>query len=74
MLDGLPSRFFLFTVNVFENMVHSLKGPPSCFGYKIESPDQGQQAEDGEECISPEPRILDQRWSDQADDEIIQPI
>ena len=53
VLDSLPSRFFLFTVNIFKDMVHSLKCPSSCFRYKIVRPDEGQQAEDGEERISP---------------------
>lgn len=39
VLYSLSSRFFLFTVDVFEDVVHSLKGPSSCFGYKVECPD-----------------------------------
>lgn len=51
--DGLSPCLFLLTGNITENVVHCFQCPAPCFGYEIECPDKGQQAEDGEERISP---------------------
>lgn len=60
-LDGLPSRLFLFADDVLEDMVHGFQRAARCFRHKIESPNQRQEAKDGEEGVSPEPGVEDKR-------------
>ena len=46
----------------------------SCFGHKTVGPNQREQAEDGEECISPKSSVDHERWSDETNDEVVQPV
>ncbi len=65
-LDCTPPSLFLFTADVFENMIHLFKGPAPSLWDEEECPDQRQQTKDGEKGISPESSILYQRRCYQA--------
>ena len=69
-LNSFTALFFCLGRHVVEDMIHLLQSPALGLWNKEESPDQTQQAEDGEENISAVSCILDQRWGNQSDDEV----
>lgn len=63
-LDSSFPSFFLFACNIFEDVVHLLESSTPSFGHKIKRPNEGKEAEDGKERISPKTRVLDKGWRD----------
>ena len=57
-LNCSPPSLFLFTADILEDMIHLLEGPAPSFWNEEISPNKRQQAEDGEEGISPETSVL----------------
>lgn len=59
---------------VIKHFVHLLECLPVRLGDAEPSPDTAEQTEDSEEHIRAKSRSLDERWRDEADDEVPEPV
>lgn len=70
-LDPLTPFLFRFTApSILEDMVHLFQSFALRLWHKNRSPHKTEQAEDCEKDIGAVPSILDERWGDQANDEL----
>jgi hypothetical protein len=59
---------------VTKNVVHFFKSLAGRLGHEEVYPEERKQAEYSEENVCAEAGIFDQRWGDEADDEVEEPI
>ena len=73
-LDTLTPGLFTRRAIVTKDVIHLFERLTSCLRHKEVDPEEREQAEYSDEDVCAEAGVFDQRWGDEADDDVEEPI
>lgn len=73
-LNRAPTRPLTLIRVILEDMIHLLERTAFSLRNEEVSPDASENTENGEEYVGTVAGVFDQGWSDEADDEVVEPV